>query len=164
MKTLVKNVVTEKKVINVTKSSIKRDVKSLMIETINRPENLVSLYYELGLNDVLREQLKEIKTNGIENLIDCFESQDKSKFVSFLRKVIDLPFFVGASLKGITPQKFVDILLDLCTLKDQTKRTFKVSLVGERSENPFSLVRPNEYTIDVVFNTNVIEMIFQAYI
>lgn len=160
MKTLVEQV--ETKVINkVTKSSIKRDAKQKMIETINRTENLVSLYFELGLQDDFREQLKQIKTNGIENLIDCFESDDQTKLVSFLRKVYDLPFFVGTSLKGITPQKFIDILVDLCTVKNESTKKLKCTLVGEKS---YFCNRPNEYEILVSFDTKVIEMIFQAYI
>ena len=166
MKVLVLNQVeTPTKVVQkITKSSIKRDAKSKMIESINRTENLVDLYFELGLQDDLREGLKAIKTNGIENLIDCFETTDRTKFVSFLRKVYDLPFFVGTSLKGITPQKFVDILVDLCTIKDDTKKFIKCTIVGTRSENPFSLSRPNEYNIEVAFDAKVVEMLFQAYI
>jgi len=155
---------TIKVVQKVTKSSIKKAAKGKMNDAINRTENLVDLYFELGLQDDLREGLKAIKSNGIENLIDCFEVDDKTKFVSFLRKVYDLPFFVGVSLKGITPQKFVDILVDLCTIKNESKRSIKCTLVGQRSDNPFSLVRPNEYVIDVTFDTKIIEMLFQAYI
>lgn len=159
MKSLVLNQTSTE--IKVTKSSIKRDAKSKMIESINRTENLVSLYFELELQDYFREQLKHIKTNGIENLIDCFEVEDQTKLVSFLRKVYDLPFFVGTSLKGITPQKFIDILVDLCTVKNESTKKLKCTLVGEKS---YFCNRPNEYEILVSFDTKVIEMIFQAYI
>lgn len=163
MKTLLVNQTSTEttKVIKVTKSSIKKDAKAKMIESINRTENLVSLYFELGLQNDLREQLKHIKTNGIENLIDCFEVEDQTKLVSFLRKVYDLPFFVGVSLKGITPQKFIDILVDLCTVKNEATKKLKCTIVGEKS---YFCTRPSEYEISVSFDTKVIEMIFQAYI
>jgi hypothetical protein len=180
MKTLVLNQVVEKQVVKVTKASIKKSAKAKMNDAINRPDNLVSLYFELNLQDDLRDQLKHIKTNGIENLIDCFESEDQTKLVSFLLKVIDLPFFVGTTLKGITPQKFIDILVDLCTLKNESKRVIKVTKCTKHN-NYFSPsfealdsvgsfycgtyeIERNDYEIETTFDTKIIEMIFQTYI
>jgi len=159
MKTLLKESITTK---NVTKASLKKDAKALINNAVNRPEKLVQIYFETNLDNYLYEKLKHIKTNGIENLLYCFEERDATKMVSFLRKVFDLPYF-SKSLKGLTPSLFIDILIDLCTTKDGQAKKIKFVRVTEKQLTSFC-PRPDEFEIEVKFDTSIINMIFKAYI
>jgi len=154
-----------------TKAQIKTQLKREFSRGFNRPNKLVEAYFEGNFDNKLFDRLKGQKTNGIENLLYCFESSDASRLTGFLIKVFDLPYF-SKSLKGLTPEMFMDILFDLCTIKDGAKR--KINFVRQNNdiscnfiefpfEYDFGNAKPENFQVDVYFKISIIEMLFQAY-
>jgi hypothetical protein len=164
MKTFVKETVsvTIKPQIN-TKQDLKRAAKLQLNDVINRPDKLVKVYFEAGLDEFLHENMKNLKnTNGIEKMLYCFEQKDTDKMVSFLRQVFDLPYFCQ-SLKGLTPNLFVNMLIDLCTTKAGQTKKIKFERVNPVQEIMY-LGRPNSFEVETKFNPVLIQAIFEAYI
>jgi hypothetical protein len=154
-----------------TKAQIKTQLKREFSKGFNRPNKLVEAYFDGNFDQKLFDRLKGQKTNGIENLLYCFEPSDSNRLTGFLIKVFDLPYF-SKSLKGLTPELFMEILFDLCTIKDGAKR--KINFVRQNKdvacnyqeftfEYDFSRSKPINFQVEVIFEIGIIEMLFQAY-